>query len=159
MANKSNPQQKRLNRQKPNRDSRGRWLPGSSGNLYGRPKEPDLVGTDANTYVFAETILTLNVNGRPVEMTRDEAIQNKIFQSAMNGDVRAQIFLSKQFDDAKGIMAEAPLHALDLIRRWRQTSDDRVKDDIMNDVSIIQSNLKDTHTLIAIKNRKRKRRR
>jgi Family of unknown function (DUF5681) len=82
---------------KSSRDSHGRWAKGVSGNPKGRPHK--YANFDHGDFLrFKNTILEVNTpDGRRV-MTREAAIQHRLYQSAMQGNVHAQIFLARRFD-------------------------------------------------------------
>lgn len=143
---------------KPARDSRGRFLPGNTGNPRGRPKKnPDMIGIDESPYVFGKTVRKLNMNGKAVEMTHSEALNHKLFQLAMNGDTRALIHLQKLIDESNQIVAEAPIGALEWIDRAHAEPDDRKKDRIVERVMGIKDMLAALNFAVALKNQKKRR--
>ena len=80
---------------KSSRDSHGRWVKGVSGNPKGRPK-PEIDSGDLLKFKnFAREVKT--PDGRFM-MTREAAIQHRLYQSAMQGNVHAQIFLARRFE-------------------------------------------------------------
>jgi hypothetical protein len=84
-------------KQKSSRDRHGRWVKGVSGNPKGRPdKYANIDHGDFRR--FKNTVLEVNTpDGRRV-MTREAAIQHRLYQSAMQGNVHAQIYLARRFD-------------------------------------------------------------
>lgn len=111
----------RRKKTKPKRDGRGRFL--ESGNLNGRPTKVNLIGVDADPYIFANSSLELNLNGEIVTMTRQEALLNKLYQQAMKGNVRAIVYLDQKFEEANEIIANARLDLPELLQKWRAAPD------------------------------------
>src|SRR5574338_872349 len=95
---------------KPKRDLHGRWVKGVSGNPNGRPHKYARVDTGDLDKFFGTTIEVKNPDGRMTIMTREAAILHRLYQSAMKGNVHAQIFLSRRFDkhymDKAGVFLE-----------------------------------------------------
>ena len=143
---------------KPTRDARGRFLPGHSGNLGGRPrKNLDLIGMDSSGYVFGRTIRNLNMNGKIVEMTHSEALMHKLFQLAMNGDTRALIHLQKLIEESNEIVAEAPIGMLEWLDRWNAEPDYKKKDRIIDTVMGMKSIVDALNFAVAWKNQRKRR--
>jgi hypothetical protein len=79
------------------RDLQGRWVKGVSGNPKGRP--PKFLRIDAGDLeTFMNTIREVSTPDGEVMMTREAAIQHRLYQSAMQGNVHAQIFLARRFE-------------------------------------------------------------
>jgi len=86
--------------QKSSRDRHGRWAKGVSGNPKGRPKKYSKI--DHGDFArFMNTIREVNTPEGRIMMTREAAIQHRLYQSAMQGNVHAQIFLSRQLEQSK----------------------------------------------------------
>lgn len=69
--------------------SKGRFMPGRSGNPKGRPRK----GIEARTSAFDVVIdrtLTITRNGQPREVTMEEALQHRTYQDAIAGKRLAQ---------------------------------------------------------------------
>lgn len=96
-------------RERRKRDKHGRWLPGFCGNINGRPRNKPRL-SEADLFVFGNTLTTVKVSGESVEMTQREANLKKLYESAMKGSVRAQIHLEKDFQRLDQERAEG--HAL-----------------------------------------------
>src|SRR5262245_40283352 len=87
------------------RDSHGRWLKGVSGNPNGRHQKYAKIDSD-DLQRFKNTVLEVNTpDGRKV-MTREAAIQHRLYQSAMQGNVYAQIYLARRFEKHAEQMSE-----------------------------------------------------
>jgi hypothetical protein len=87
------------------RDARGRWIKGSTGNPNGRPrKKPRL--SKADRLVFANTLMGVQVNGETVELTQREAVKMALLKSALKGRVYAQIYLDKEFEKLDEMMMQ-----------------------------------------------------
>ncbi len=84
---------------KPNRDASGRWRPGSCPNPKGRPrKKPKTIIHESDMQVFSYTLVDVVSNGQKVAMVRRSALLNKMFESAMKGNVPMQRFLYHEFE-------------------------------------------------------------
>ena len=82
------------------RDARGRWIKGASGNPKGRPEKYSNVNF-GDFLRFKNTVLEVDTPlGRKV-LTREAAVQERLYASAMKGNVHAQIFLMRQFEKFK----------------------------------------------------------
>jgi hypothetical protein len=57
-------------------------------------------------------------------MTREAAIQHRLYQSAMQGEVRAQIFLARRFEKFRGRNDKTLADLLDLFARLRKEKRD-----------------------------------
>lgn len=69
--------------------SKGRFKPGKSGNPKGRPKKAVEARTSPFDVVIDRT-LTITRNGRPREVTMEEALQHRTYQDAIAGKRMAQ---------------------------------------------------------------------
>jgi len=107
---------------KPSRGEHGRWVKGVSGNPKGRPKKYAKIDS-GDLERFMNTVLEVNTpDGRKV-MTREAAIQHRLYQSAMQGEVRAQIFLARRFEkfnEKKGETSAALIHLLARLREEKR---------------------------------------
>ena len=79
------------------RDAQGRWVKGVSGNPKGRPGKFDNMDF-GDLERFKNTILEVDTPHGRVMMTREAAIQERLYASAMKGNVHAQIHLSRKFE-------------------------------------------------------------
>jgi len=92
---------------KSSRDSHGRWVKGVSGNPKGRPDK--YANVDAGAFLrFKNTVREVTTPEGRIMMTREAAIQHRLYQSAMQGNVHAQIYLSRRFRQ----------HAEDMAKAW-----------------------------------------
>jgi len=82
---------------KKTRDVLGRWVKGVSGNTKGRPPKVARVES-ADLLTFINTLIEVNTPDGPVLMNREAALLYRLYQSAMKGNVHAQIFLARRFD-------------------------------------------------------------
>jgi len=90
------------------RDARGRFLKGTTGNPKGRPPKISLIES-SDFELFRGTMVEIDNprGGRKKILTREGAIQERLYASAMKGNVQAQIFLSRKFQEAKEALAES----------------------------------------------------
>lgn len=77
------------------RDRKGRFSKGKSGNPKGRPRKP-IVYAASETSVLARTLVGKAEGGRPI--TVEEMNNLKLVEAARRGDVRAQIHLDRKFE-------------------------------------------------------------
>jgi hypothetical protein len=112
------------------RDVRGRWTKGVSGNPKGRPNK--YANIDFGDFLrFKNTVLEVDTPlGRKV-LTREAAVQERLYASAMKGNVHAQIFLMRQFEKFKETEAELQTRLdtlLDVIRKQEgEPTEEQVK--------------------------------
>jgi hypothetical protein len=95
------------------RDAHGRYLKGTTGNPKGRPTK--LSKVDFGDFLrFKNSILEIDTAAGKKILTREAAIQERLYASAMKGNVQAQIFLSRKFEQYKENEAEieARFHGL-----------------------------------------------
>lgn len=79
------------------RDSKGRWIKGTTGNSRGRPRStPDLDMSDV--WNFAKEPVEIAVGGEKQLMTRHEVGLLKAFASALKGHITAQRYLLEKFE-------------------------------------------------------------
>lgn len=79
------------------RDRLGRWVKGASGNPAGRPRKFARVD-HGNLEMFKNTVIEVNTPDGRVVMTREAAVQHRLYQSAMKGNVHAQVHLARRFE-------------------------------------------------------------
>jgi hypothetical protein len=89
------------------RDSHGRFLKGTTGNPKGRPTKISMIES-ADFALFMGTMVEIDNprGGRKKIFTREGAIQERLYASAMKGNVQAQIFLTRKFEQSKVSMVE-----------------------------------------------------
>ena len=105
--------------QKSSRDSHARWVKGVSGNPKGRPKKYSKIDM-GQLDRFMHTVLEVNTaEGRTV-MTREAAIQYRLYQSAMQGNVHAQIFLARRFEKFNETNQKNLAKVIDLLNQLKQ---------------------------------------
>jgi hypothetical protein len=98
------------------RDAHGRYLKGTTGNPKGRPTKISMI-EPADFQRFQGTMVEVdNVRGRKRILTREGAIQERLYASAMKGNVQAQIFLTRKFEQAKVADAESEAHLQKIYR-------------------------------------------
>lgn len=99
------------------RDSRGRFRKGCSGNPFGRPRKKAAL-SEADPFVFAQSLIKLGSGDQVIEMTRREAVQKKMFELAMKGSVKALIELRKEWARMDEMRAHARIRLEALEREW-----------------------------------------
>ena len=115
---------------KPTRDARGRWLPGHCPNPEGRPKKKQgRKFSETDLMIFGYTLIDISTNGEPEQMVRREALLNKMFESAMKGNVGMQKFLYQEFEKLDERMANIRLHYDKLVAEWITENPDFSKPD------------------------------
>ena len=111
---------------KKTRDALGRWLTGVSGNPKGRPEKFARVD-HGDLQTFKNSLIEVNTPDGPVMMTREAAVLHRLYQSAMKGNVHAQIFLSRRFEkhhESKAVIAaEVARIIADIKQTKRKPSD------------------------------------
>ena len=71
-----------------------------SRNPYGRRGKPRwLESSEASTPDFLDETVTVTVDGKPTQMTRDKAVDHFLFSHALKGDVRAARQLDRRRDE------------------------------------------------------------
>jgi len=93
---------------RPQRDALGRWTKGSTGNPNGRPRKWSRI-ENGSLEPFINSVIEVQTADGPKMMTRDGILLNRLFQSALQGNVHAQIYLDKKFE--KFADNRANLHA------------------------------------------------
>lgn len=90
------------------RDSHGRFRKGApTNNPKGRPTKLSKVEF-GDFELFKNTTVEVDApNGRKRILTREAAIQERLYASAMKGNVQAQIFLTRKFEQSKEALVEA----------------------------------------------------
>ncbi|MAZ03393.1 MAG: hypothetical protein CMN56_09660 [Sneathiella sp.] len=68
----------------------GRFRKGQSGNLKGRPKSKAVTPTSSAIEVILDKTLTVNRDGKPREISVEEALQQHTLQQALDGNRSAQ---------------------------------------------------------------------
>jgi len=114
----------------PGRDTKGRVLPGFTCNPHGRPKKQRLDKSDP--FIFGNTLIDIRMNGKTETMTRREALQNKLFENAMQGKVSAQRLLEKRFKEAEDIRAAAYSRLYEFLDRTEFDPDSVSDEDIVH---------------------------
>lgn len=99
------------------RDERGRFRKGYSGNYEGRPRKKTPL-SETDPYVFAYTLITVDTGAGPVQMTRREAVEQRLFQMAMKGGVTAIRELRKTFAQLDEMLAYARIRLDALEAEW-----------------------------------------
>lgn len=99
------------------RDEKGRFRKGVSGNPFGRPRKK-IPLSEADPFVFAQTLIKLGSGEKPVELTRREAIEHKLFELAMKGSVRAVVELRNGWAKMDEMRAHARIRLEALEREW-----------------------------------------
>jgi len=100
----------------PDRDSKGRILPGHTGNPKGRPeKRPPL--DLSSPLLFANTLISIKKEGKTVEMTRREALINKMFEQAVQGKVTPMRILWNVFQEERKVLQEAQQRVQETLHR------------------------------------------
>jgi hypothetical protein len=87
------------------RDARGRWVKGYCPNKSGRPRKRLMID-HGHVERFMNTILEVKTPDGEKMMTRQGAVLNRLFQSALQGNVHAQIYLDRKFHHADQQRAE-----------------------------------------------------
>ena len=125
------------------RNERGQFMPGTSGNPYGRPRkvEPDMFeDTDRDAFFEIDNEeIAVNVGGRPVKMTMRKAIDRQMALKAASGDSRAAVEWSKRRDRHLKKYAEETAETIEhLAERTRRIKDypEDVTDEYLNDTKI-----------------------
>lgn len=132
------------------RDERGRWLKGHCPNRKGRPKKKRLVDLDpTDLRWFANTLIEVRRDGKPVLMTRKAILYEKIFESATKRDkVSMQKFLYEKFEANDKRHAEFMVWCQDLFRRWILDNPDwrkpgyELPERVANDIAAVREILK-----------------
>ncbi len=105
-------------RNKVSRDSHGRGVKGTSGNPKGRPHKYAKVD-HGDLERFMNTVREVNTPDGRIMMTREAAIQYRLYQSAMQGNVHAQIFLARRFEKRAEKSGEVLAKFTNLVARLR----------------------------------------
>ena len=112
-------QQSREDGDKPTRDASGRWLPGHCPNPKGRPKKkPKGFLNESDIKIFGNTLVEIVANGQNETMDRRTALTNKMFESAMKGNVSMQRFLFQVFEKNDKLLAATAAHYDRLLFDW-----------------------------------------
>jgi len=102
------------------RDKRGRWVKGYCPNRKGRPKKKrtrDFDQTDLRW--FANTLIPVRKEGKPVLMTRKEILYERIFESGIkDGKVSMLKFLYEELRENDRNLAELSVRFQHLVREW-----------------------------------------
>ena len=105
--------------QKSSRDAQGRWVKGVSGNPAGRPDK--YANIDYGDFErFVNTVREVDTPEGRIVMTREAAIQHRLYQSAMQGNVHAQIFLSRRIEQSKRDKADITAKFDELVFRLKE---------------------------------------
>jgi hypothetical protein len=82
------------------RDEKGKWKPGTSGNPKGRPKRLTLSELVDKLARRQRTVVRINEGGKQstVTMTKRRALAERLLSMALNGDMRAIEYLGERLD-------------------------------------------------------------
>ena len=88
---------------------------GTSGNPKGRPKSQQISSTSAFDIIMDRTF-TVTQDGKPRELTLEEALQHRTYQEAINGNRAAQREVLKMIDKRdKWLAARRPFPGLNIL--------------------------------------------
>jgi uncharacterized protein DUF5681 len=147
-------------KKKSSRDGHGRWLKGISGNPNGRPHKYAKVDR-GDLLRFKNTIREVPTPDGPIMMTREAAIQHRLYQSAMQGNVHAQIFLARRFEKYDEEMSKTVAKFTELVSRLKEEKRDPTLEELtfLNGARIAMGDLprpKDTFERVGKQRSRRK---
>ncbi len=104
----------------PKRDQKGRWTKGGpSPNPKGRPKKKKYERHDPKDIAhFFGTVIEVKSQNGVERMTREEALLNKTFETAMKGGISAQRLLISRLDEKNDQIAEMQNLYQHLMRKY-----------------------------------------
>ena len=101
------------------RDERGRWLPGHCPNPKGRPpKKPKIPVNLADIHRFRTSSVEVKTPEGAKMVTREEALNLRIFEDAMRGRASAQKLLYQEFEKDLERIAETEAAYMELFMEW-----------------------------------------
>lgn len=106
------------------RDALGRFQKGSSGNRKGRPKTEK--ENFSNPVLFRSGFMDITYKGKRMLVTRREALILKLYQAALERDVRALIYLDRKWHEIDKIIAHnlGELEEMEAAQRTGKISDE-----------------------------------
>lgn len=120
------------------RDKNGRWAKGTSGNSDGRPPfKPILTKDMADAYTFGEDRMEVLLGGEVRFVSRRELNFLRLYEAASKGNVRAQIYLDKRFEE--GFLAHAGLRME--LAKFSWEYEQRAEDGTLNEIPMSRYHL------------------
>lgn len=116
LLNRDRPRRPRLQLQGPQRDERGRFLKGVTGNRLGR--RPKIKFAKSEPVIFFNTLIDLNRNGETVQVTREEAFFEKVYALAMSGKATAMRMIHDRIAQNRQEQTEARFMLRDLVETY-----------------------------------------
>ncbi|MGE4061548.1 MAG: DUF5681 domain-containing protein [Sphingomonadales bacterium] len=100
------------------RDRRGRWVKGVSGNPKGRPLLLARI-EHGDIELFKNETTRVNTPSGVVMMTREGAVLHRMYQAAMNGNVQAMVHLSRKFEKYRETMDSIMFSATNILEHYK----------------------------------------